>query len=238
LIFDTKMTYQQKHEELVQALFETETFETYRSNGSHVAVGVLPRFLGTILVTTGNILYGSKPSYGKFKALEIVARIPYQSWELATYMLLTFFFADEQKALRLSEASYFTRVAQDNETMHVVLMAGLAKKYQEGGFWRYTAIPVVFSLVYSLAIFLLFMLHRRSAYELNYLFESHAFDQYQYFLDKEGERLKVAPVQSAFLEFYGRHAKNEYALFLSIRNDELVHRNQSITERDRKLIVK
>jgi hypothetical protein len=231
------MTYQKKHEELVQALFETETFETYRENNARLEVGALPRFLGAILVTTGNFLYGAKPSYGKFKALEIVARIPYQSWEVATYMLLTLFFSDEQKAIRLSEASYFTRVAQDNETMHVVLMAGLAKKYQEDRFWLHTAIPVVFSTVYSLSIFLLFMLHRRSAYELNYLFESHAFDQYQCFLDQEGDRLKLAPLQSEFLQFYGRHAKNEYELFLSIRNDELIHRNQSITERDRKLIA-
>ncbi len=230
-------TYQKKHEELVQALFETETFETYRENATHVKVGIVPRFLGCILVTTGNLFYGSKPSYGKFKALEIVARIPYQSWEVATYMLLTFFFSDEQKAIRLSESSYFSRVAQDNETMHVVLMADLARKYREGWFWLHTAIPVLFSLLYSVSIFLLFLFHRRSAYELNYLFESHAFDQYQCFLDMEGARLKLAPVQSAFLEFYGRHVKNEYELFLSIRNDELVHRNQSITERDRKLIA-
>ena len=232
-----EITYQKKHEELVQALFVTETFETYRANADQVQVGALPRLLGAILVTTGNILYGRKPSYGKFKALEIVARIPYQSWEVATYMLLTFFFSDEQKAIRLSRASYFTRVAQDNETMHVVLMAGLAKKYQEGSFLLHTAVPILFSLVYSVSIFLLFMLHRRSAYELNYLFESHAFDQYQHFLDQEGTRLSLAPVQSEFLNFYGRHAKNEYELFLSIRNDELIHRNQSIVERDRKLIA-
>jgi ubiquinol oxidase len=235
---ETVKTYQQRHEELVQALFETETFESYRANEAHIKIGALPRFLGKVLVTTGNLFYGSKPSYAKFKALEIVARIPYQSWEVATYILLTLFFADEQRAIRLSKVSYFTRVAQDNETMHVVLMSGLAKKYDQDTFWMHTFVPVVFSFVYFLCIFVLFLMHRKSAFELNYCFESHAFDQYQCFLDMEGARLKFAPVQSEFLEFYGRHVKNEYELFVSIRNDELIHRNQSVTERNRKLISK
>jgi hypothetical protein len=52
---ETVKTYQQKHEELVQALFDTDTFETYRANEAHVKIGALPRFLGTVLVKTGNL---------------------------------------------------------------------------------------------------------------------------------------------------------------------------------------
>ncbi|MBI2121033.1 MAG: hypothetical protein HYT94_05415, partial [Parcubacteria group bacterium] len=68
----------------------------------------------------------------------------------------------------------------------------------------------------------------RSALELNYLFEDHAFEQYDLFLKQQGDKLKTKPVSSKFLDFYGRHVANEYDLFLSIRNDEIIHRNSSI----------
>lgn len=218
------------HEELCRALLETEVFEKYRANEESLSVGLIAKILGLFLVTMGNLVYGNKPSYAKFKALEIVARIPYQSWEVATYILLSFFYADEEKAIKLSKVSFYSRVAQDNETMHVVLMALLAKKYNQGNFLVHSFLPVVFSFFYFWGIFILYTFHRKSAFELNYLFESHAFEQYQYFIDQEGERLQRASLQSTFLSFYGRSVKNEYELFISIRNDELIHRNQSARE--------
>jgi hypothetical protein len=66
--------------------------------------------------------------------------------------------------------------------------------------------------------------------ELNYLFENHAYHQYQEFLDREGEHLKKNMILSEFLAFYGRHARSEYEFFESVRNDELIHRNTSIRE--------
>lgn len=65
---------------------------------------------------------------------------------------------------------------------------------------------------------------------MNYLFEQHAFDQYSRFLELYGDELKKKPVESSFLRFYGRNPKNEYELFRSIRNDEIIHRNRSIRE--------
>ena len=66
--------------------------------------------------------------------------------------------------------------------------------------------------------------------ELNYHFEQHAFDQYNEFITEHEEELKRKTVTSAFLDWYGRKAVNQYELFRSIRNDELIHRNRSIRE--------
>lgn len=216
-----------QHEELVASLANPETLSEYERVCDTLKVGFVPRCLGSLLVNTGNLVYGQEPSYGKFKAVEVIARIPYQSWEVASYMLLTMFYSNEQRAIELSQMSRFGRSAQDNETMHVVVLSQMAKKYGEDSLIRHTFIPLVFSFFYSVASFLLYLFSPRSAFELNYLFESHAFEQYSRFLEREGEALKHKPVMLDFLEYYGRHVKSEYELFQSICADEIIHRNVS-----------
>lgn len=68
------------------------------------------------------------------------------------------------------------------------------------------------------------------SYELNYMFENHAFDQYSKFLKQNENDLKTKRVESKFLQWYGRNPRSQYDFFLSVRNDELIHRNTSIRE--------
>ena len=49
----------------------------------HISPSVL--FIGRALFVFMDIVYGKKPSLGKFRVLEVVARIPYQSWEAVHY---------------------------------------------------------------------------------------------------------------------------------------------------------
>lgn len=218
------------HESLVRELNDptiraeyARTFDTYKP-------GIVPSILGWLLVFSGTVVYGKKPSYGKFKAVEVIARIPYQSWEVATYTLLTGFYSNEKRAIALAKTSAFSRQAQDNETMHVVVITQICKRLRCTGFFRHTLIPLLFAFFYFWTIYLLYMVSPKSALELNFLFESHAYAQYQEFLEREGERLRDTPIVSDFLAFYGREVRSEYELFESIRNDELVHRNRSIRE--------
>jgi hypothetical protein len=184
--------------------------------------------LGNLLVFSGDLVYGKKPSYGKFRAVEVIARIPYQSWELVSYMFLTALYGNEQRAINLTYTSRFGRVAQDNETMHVVVMSQLAKRENQVGFIRHYLIPVIFSFFYFLVSMVLYAVHKKSALELNYMFECHAFEQYSEFIEEHAEELKKKVVDSKFLMFYGRNHLNEYDLLSSIRDDELIHRNRSI----------
>lgn len=219
-----------EHEALNQKLNDPELRAEYARSYNEYTPGRIARALGAFFVGSGNLLYGKKPSYQKFKALEVIARIPYQSWEVASYTLLTGFYSNEKKAIELAKTSAFSRQAQDNETLHVVLMSQIVQRLKCESFFRHTLIPLVFAFFYFWALYILYMFSRRASLELNFLFENHAFEQYQEFLDTHEARLRITPFMSDFLDFYGRHVKSEYELFESIRNDELIHRNRSIRE--------
>ncbi len=218
------------HESLVTALNDDAIRNEYAAPYDNYKPMLVPRILGWLLVTAGNTVYGHRPSYGKFKAVEVIARIPYQSWEVAAYTILTGFYGDEKRAIKLAKTSAFSRQAQDNETMHVVVITQITKRLKCTGFFRHTLIPLLFAFFYFWTIWLLYMVSRKAALELNYLFESHAYDQYSKFLHLHEARLKDTPIVSDFLTFYGRNCRSEYELFESIRNDELIHRNRSIRE--------
>ncbi|MES2931323.1 MAG: alternative oxidase [Patescibacteria group bacterium] len=218
------------HEALVKELNDPTLRAEYARAYDNYRPGFIARFLGYLLVGSGNLVYGKRPTYSKFKAIEVIARIPYQSWEVATYTLLTGLYANEERAIELTKTSAFSREAQDNETLHVVVLAQICKRLKCDGFFRHVLIPLLFALFYFWTIYILYMLSRRSALELNYIFENHAYHQYSQFLKDNGERLRDTPVFSDFLVYYGRSARSEYELFESIRNDELIHRNRSIRE--------
>jgi len=220
----------EEHERLNAALNDDAMREEYAAPYNGYQVGPIARFLGYLLIGSGDLIYGKAPSYAKFKAIEVIARIPYQSWEVASYTLLTALYSDEEKAIELAKTGAFARMAQDNETLHVVVISQIVCRRGEQGFFRHVLVPLVFSLFYFWTLFVLYMLNRKASLELNYLFEAHAYEQYSEFLEREGERLKHTLVTSEFLQFYGRTAHTEYELFRSIRNDELIHRNRSIRE--------
>jgi ubiquinol oxidase len=219
-----------EHESLVRQLNDDALRREYARPFDAYRPGIVPSFLGWLLVSLGNLVYGVLPSYAKFRAVEVIARIPYQSWESAAYTLLTAFYSNERRAVSLCKLSAFGRFAQDNETMHVVVISQLARKQPGVGFFRHALVPLLFSLFYFWAIYILYLLSRRAALELNYLFEKHAYEQYSEFLEKNAELLRHKPVMSEFLQFYGREVRNEYEFFESVRNDELIHRNRSIRE--------
>lgn len=215
-------------EKLNQELNDPQALEAYKKPYDNYKPALVPRFLGKFLVWSGNLVYGREPSYLKFRAVEVIARVPYHSWSSAAYTLITMFYRDEKKAMALSKVTRYARIAQDNETMHVVVISQLAKHQERAGFFRHTFIPMWFALFYFWWAYFLYLVNPRWSYELNYLFENHAFEQYSIFLEKHGEELKKRPVESDFLAWYGRNPRNQYEFFRSVRNDEIIHRNASI----------
>ncbi len=218
------------HEELVRQLRDPKLRDDYARPLDNYKPGLVPAFLGWLLVAMGNIFYGTRPTYLKFKAIEVVARIPYQSWESAAYTLLTAFYTNETHAVRLCRMAAFSRFAQDNETMHVVVISSIVRKRHKDAFFLHTLVPILFCLFYFWVIYLLYLVSHRAALELNYLFEKHAYHQYDRFLKDNEQELRSTSIMSDFLEFYGREVRNEYEFFETVRNDELIHRNRSIRE--------
>ncbi len=218
------------HEQLIASLADEATLEEYKKPFDNYRPGLLPRVLGGFLVFCGNLVYGNKPSYLKFRAVEVIARVPYHSWASAAFTLLTAFYTDEKRALKISTISRFSRFASDNETMHVVVISCLARKEQPAGILRHTLIPMFFAFFYFWMSYILYLVNPRWSLETNYLFEQHAFDQYTRFLKENEEALKTKPIESEFLAWYGRHPRSQYEFFVSVKNDEIVHRNRSIRE--------
>lgn len=218
-------------EALNQQLNDPQALADYKRPFDDYKPAALPRFLGTWLVILGNVFYGKEPSYLKFRAVEVIARVPYHSWASAAYTLLTATYTDEKQAMRLSNVAKYSRVAQDNETMHVVVISQIAKKEgQRAGLIRHTLIPMLFAFFYFWWSYLLYLVNPKWSYELNYMFENHAFEQYSRFLETQGETLRHKSVESEFLTWYGRNPRNQYEFFQSIRNDEIIHRNTSLKE--------
>lgn len=220
----------QDHEALVEQLNDPELRAQYAAPYNDYQPGIVPRMLGWLLIGSGDLIYGKRPSYGKFKAIEVIARIPYQSWEVASYTLLTSFYWNEERAVELTKNAAFSRMAQDNETMHVVVITQICKRRRCVGFFRHTLIPLIFAFFYFWTLYVLYMFSRKASLELNYIFENHAYQQYDEFINRNEAHLKDKLVMSDFLNLYGRNVVSEYDLFTSIRNDELVHRNRSIRE--------
>ncbi|PIP55855.1 MAG: hypothetical protein CO183_00095 [Candidatus Zambryskibacteria bacterium CG_4_9_14_3_um_filter_42_9] len=216
-----------RHEQLALSLKDENLRREYAAPFDNHECWPSARFLAWLFVKSGTLIYGDRPSYAKFKAIEVIARVPYQSWELGVYTILTSFYTNERLAMVLSKFNTFSRLAQDNETMHVVVISQIVKRMKCERFFRHTIIPFIFSFFYFWTVYILFIFSKRSALDLNYLFESHAYEQYQKFLDNEGDRLRQTPILSDFLNFYGRSVRNEYEFFELVRNDELIHRNRS-----------
>jgi hypothetical protein len=217
-------------ENLNRELNDPTMREEYARPHEHYRPGFVPRLFGWFLVTMGNLVYGEKPSYLKFRAVEVIARVPYHSWSSAAFTLLTAFYMDEARAMKLSKFSSFARLAKDNETMHVVVISCLAAREGKAGVFLHTLVPFLFAFFYFWAAYVMYLVSPRSALELNYLFEHHAFDQYGRFLKLYEKELKEKTVNSDYLLWYGRDPKNQYEFFESVRNDELIHRNTSLHE--------
>lgn len=218
-------------EELNKKLNDDHFLYEYKNVYDNYTTSLLTRFFFRGLIRLGNIIYGLEPSYLKFRALEIVARAPYQSWSSAIYTLITFCFNNEKKALQLSQKNNYPRIAHDNETMHVIVISQILKNENiKINFLDHTVIPMLFAFLYYISSFILYLVYSKGSYELNYLFETHAFHQYDRFINMHKDSLLEKKVESDFLNWYGRKFNNQYEFFLSIRNDELIHRNRSIEE--------
>lgn len=224
------MMAEKEMEELNARLNDEAFLAEYVKKYAGYKVNWLPGFLGWFLVGAGNLVYGKKPSYLKFRAVEVIARVPYHSWESAAFTFLTLFYTNEEKAMKLSKVAWLGRMASDNETMHVVVISKLAKEAEKANGFVHTFIPMVFAFFYFWASYWLYIINPRYSFQLNYLFENHAFEQYSEFLKLKEKELKEKPVGSPYLEMYGRKPANQYEFFTSVRNDEIIHRNRSIEE--------
>jgi ubiquinol oxidase len=172
-------------------------------------------------------IYGKERSLEKFKVLEIVARVPYQSWEVVSYIAITHMYPNRDFAQEMFERVKLARNAQDNEQYHLLILEDLLQQQRRRTSWpKLRLIPQVLAIPYYYATWLMTALRPRWAFALNADFEDHAEHEYMGFV-AENPQFDSTPVQSVFLEEYG-HFDRLGDLLRNIGLDERHHKEDSL----------
>ncbi|HYZ09713.1 MAG TPA: alternative oxidase [Pseudonocardiaceae bacterium] len=206
------------HEELLRAQAETLA----RPRRSY---GIAARVLFVLL----DMLYGKARTLGKFKVLELVARVPYQTWEQVAYIAVTHMHQRSGMARRIHDWVTRARAQQDNELWHLLIVEELlTRSGQSQSRIKFFWVPQVIAFVYYQLSLLLFVVRPDWSYRLNADFEDHAEHEYMT-LVAENPAWESIPFESAFADDYGQFASLA-DLFRQIGHDERVHKEESETQ--------
>jgi hypothetical protein len=204
------------HDQLVAA-----QADTLGSPRRHYSLGA--RILFWLLDT----VYGKPRTLSKFKVLELVARVPYQSWEQVAYIAITHVHERTGLARRIYERVTESRSQQDNEQWHLLILEErIAGQGTREGFVRFTVIPQVLAFAYYQLSWLLYVIRPSWSYRLNADFEDHAEHEYMT-LVTEHPRWEHEPFESSFADDYARLG-SVADLFRQIGYDERVHKDESL----------
>jgi ubiquinol oxidase len=184
--------------------------------------------LATRLLIKGmNPIYGRSGSFAKYQVLELVARVPYQSWERIAYLAISRVHRDTGLARRIHDRIEESRGQQDNEEWHLLIMSELAAREGTGQGWlRYRVLPQVVATVYYLLSWLLFLIVPAASYRLNADFEDHAEHEYMAFVAAHPE-LETKSWDCPEAASYG-HFASIADLVRQIGCDERQHKDESL----------
>jgi len=174
-----------------------------------------------------DLLYGRPLTLRKAQVLEILARIPYQSWEMRQYLKLTRQ-RDDADSVRLARRiTAWARAAQDNEFWHLLVLDERLRRTGAGRCWfRDRLVPRVAAWKYRLYCRLLSLVSMRAAFQLNAEFEDHAEHEYMQFV-RDHPELDQEPVDSPVVCEQGDF-RTWGDVFRRIGLDEREHMNNSL----------
>lgn len=173
-----------------------------------------------------NLAYGRRRTLSKFRVLEIVARVPYQTWETVTYKQISRRHRHPLDIRRLSDRVREFRAQQDNEQWHLLILDELVARSgrRENALW-YDVLPRLIAFGYWHFAWLLYALKPQWSHRLNADFEDHAEHEYA-LLVAENPQWERTAYHSVVAADYGRFASLA-DLFRQIGHDERLHKHQS-----------
>lgn len=187
------------------------------------AYGVLAR----ILFRGMDVFYGKDLSWGKIRLLEILARIPYQSWEIRQYHKLNRQFSDPSFVDKARDIIQWGREAQDNEFWHLqVINEKMKQEHIKFNWFKDRFAPPIAAFQYNLFSRILAFFSIESAFKLNADFEDHAEHEYMKFV-KEHPELDNQPVDTKVAVNYGEF-RTWGDVLRRIGLDERDHMNNSL----------
>jgi ubiquinol oxidase len=179
-----------------------------------------------LLFITLDTIYGRTRTPSKFKVLEVVARVPYQSWEQAAYIAITHVHERKGVARRIHDRVLESRAQQDNEQWHLLIIDELiAKSGVVENRIKFFWIPQAIALVYYQVSWLTFVLKPDWSYRLNADFEDHAEHEYALMVAEHPE-WETTSFDSSLAEDYGEY-ESLADVFRQIGHDERVHKHES-----------
>ena len=198
-------------------------------------------FLASLMFWAMDFIYGKKTICPKVKFLEILARIPYQAWEMKQYWRVVTCFGNEKKRHKAEGIIKWSREAQDNEYWHLLVASEKMKqdKIKDSWFW-YHLVPPLVAIQYTMFSRFLAFLSIKSAWKLNAEFEDHAEHTFMQFV-KDNPQLEDETVESSIVQD-GRGSDNgKYAswadVFRRIGLDERDHMNKSLQYLKREVLL-
>lgn len=183
--------------------------------------------LSRLLFMTMDLVYGRKKTFSKFKVLELIARVPYQSWENVAYVAMTHMYAQRDFARRVFDRVKEARKAQDNEMWHLLILEELthARGIKENVL-LYRILPQVIAFTYYHICWLLYVIKPSWSYLLNAHFEDHAEHEYMEFV-ADNPQFESEPFRSLFEEDYA-FSESVADIFRQIGHDERMHKEASL----------
>jgi ubiquinol oxidase len=177
-------------------------------------------FLSMDLVT------GRKITLAKVKLIEMLASIPYRSWESRQYARMTRGYRDELLVGEARKIMLWSREAQDNEYWHLIVVN--QKMREEGikdSWYLFAPIPFILVGVYVVLTRLMAFVNIRRAFLFNAEFEDHAEHVYAQFVEEHPE-WEEAPVDQEEMKDHG-DLSTWADVFRRIGLDERDHMNNS-----------
>lgn len=173
-----------------------------------------------------DLAHGKELTLPKVKLLEILARIPYQSWEIRQYGRMHSDYANEARVAEARRVIEWGRAAQDNEFWHLRV---INERMQQLGIKESLLQRLITPLAvikYTIFSRILAFVSIKSAFLLNADFEDHAEHEYmQYVMDHP--ELENEAVKSAVAKENGDFA-SWADVFRQIGLDERDHMNNSL----------
>ena len=135
-----------------------------------------------------DLITGRTITLPKVKLIEILASIPYRSWETRQYTRMTRRYRDQALVQEARKIMMWAREAQDNEYWHLLVVNG---KMKEDGikdpWYLFPPIPLLMVGFYALLMHVTALIGIRRAFLFNAEFEDHAEHVYARFVEEHPE---------------------------------------------------
>ncbi|MHB1398184.1 MAG: hypothetical protein ACYDAI_01100 [Trichloromonadaceae bacterium] len=135
-----------------------------------------------------DLLTGTKTTLPKVKLMEILAGIPYRSWETRQYARMTQHYRDQAVVNKSSEIMLWSREAQDTEYWHLLVVNEKMKVDGIKDPWYLVQpVPLLMVGVYAALMHVMTIFSIRRAFLFNAEFEDHAEHEYAQFIAEHSE---------------------------------------------------